>query len=380
MPAVDEALRKSEERFRLLVESVRDYAIFMLDADGCVVSWNVGAERIKGYRAEEIVGRHFSVFYTDEDRRRDHPAAELRIAVAEGAYREEGWRVRKDGTRFWASVTITALRERGVLVGFAKVTQDLTDRRAAEDAVRQANADLDERVRQRTAELVAANQELEAFSYSVSHDLRAPLRALDGFSRLLVERARPRLEAQEREYLDRIRGAAQRMAHLIDALLSLSRLTRAPLEHVDVDLAPIVASVIADRRAAEPAREVDVLVPARLEARGDPRQLRVVVENLVGNAWKFTRSRPRARIEVGCELVAGERTYFVRDDGVGFDLARAERLFTPFQRLHRPSEFEGSGIGLATTARIVQRHGGRIWAEASPGAGATFRFTLGERG
>ncbi len=379
-PTDQDALRQSDELFRLLVESVRDYAIFALDPDGKIISWNAGAERAKGYKANEAIGRHFSMFYTDEDRLRGHPQDELRVAAGDGVSREHGWRVRKDGTVFWASVTITALRDpTGTLVGYAKVTQDLTAARQAEHDLRSANDELETRVQQRTADIAATNHELEAFSYSISHDLRAPLRALDGFSKLLLERAGPRLDPPDLDYLERIRGAAQRMAQLTDALLALSRLTRAPMESIEVDLAPMIADVIAERRAAEPGRTVEVVMPDRLVAAGDRRFLRVVVENLIANAWKFTRARAQAHIEIGAETVDGERTFFVHDNGVGFDMLRAERLFTPFQRLHRASEFEGTGIGLATTARIVQRHGGRIWAEASPGAGATFRFTLGRR-
>jgi PAS domain S-box-containing protein len=374
--AADDA-RRSEERFRLLVESVREYAIFILDPDGRITSWNLGAERIKGYTAGQIIGAHFSVFYTEEDRRRRHPEHDLQQAMATGSFAEEGWRVRKDGTRFWASVVITALEdEHRRHVGFAKVTRDMTEQRRAEETLRQLNEDLE----RRTAALTAANQELETFSYSVSHDLRAPLRALDGFSRLLLDRAFEKLSAQERDYLGRIRTAAQRMSQLTDALLMLSRLTRAPVRRQPADLSSLSESIVTELREGDPERQVEVAITPGLEVMADARLVRIVFENLLRNAWKFTREEPRARIEVGAREDGGGATvFFVRDNGAGFDPALSSRLFVPFQRLHRAKDFEGSGIGLATVHRVVARHGGRIWADATPGRGATFHFTLGGR-
>jgi PAS domain S-box-containing protein len=372
-----EALRQSEERFRLMVEAMRDYAIFMLDPDGRVASWNAGAERIKGYRADEIVGQHFSAFYTDADRARRHPEDELARAIDEGSCSDEGWRVRKDGSCFWASVLITAVRDpAGRLLGFAKVTRDLTERRRADEALRQANADLEARVRQQQA----AHREVEAFSYSVSHDLRAPLRALDGFSKLLLERVEGRLDETEKDFLARIRAAAQNMAQLIDAMLDLSRLTRAPLTRRLVDVSALSREIAAAIVQAEPERRVRWEVEDGITADADPRLLRVALENLLRNAWKFTRNRAEARIEVGVRERDGKRAFLVRDNGAGFDPGQAHRLFLPFQRLHRARDFEGTGIGLATVHRIVTQHGGEVWAEAAPDAGATFFFTMGEAG
>ena len=220
--------------------------------------------------------------------------------------------------------------------------------------------------------------ELEAFNYSVSHDLRAPLRPLDGFCAALLEDYGARLDDKGRDYLVRVRAAAQRMGELIDDLLELSKVGRAPVRTQAIDLAPIVQTIVRELRDAEPARAVDVVVPATLAAQGDARLLQIVLENLLRNAWKFTRGRPRARIEVG--VTRGDETvYFVRDDGVGFDSAFAARMFQPFQRFHAASEFEGTGIGLAIVSRIVGGHGGRIWAEAAVGAGACFSFTLAPR-
>jgi light-regulated signal transduction histidine kinase (bacteriophytochrome) len=227
------------------------------------------------------------------------------------------------------------------------------------------------------AEVEHANQELEAFSYSVSHDLRAPLRAIDGFSEALLQDYGGTLNDEGRGYLERVRSAAQRMAHLIEDLLGLSRITRAPLRRESVNVTAMGRQILAELREREPQRRVESIVAEDLVATADARLLAVVLENLLGNAWKFTAKQPVAQIEVGRD----ERVsaFFVRDNGAGFDLKQAAKLFTPFQRLHAETEFEGTGIGLATVQRIVARHGGRIWAEASSGHGAAFFFTLGEQ-
>ncbi len=373
----EEDLRRSEERFRLLVENVQDYGIFMLDTEGHIASWNAGAERIKGYRAEEIIGEHFSRFYTEEDIVGGKPPRELEVASAVGRYAEEGWRVRKDGTLFWASIVITALRdESGQLRGFAKVTRDMTERREAEEQLRRLNEELEQRVAERTAQLEAANRELEAFSYSVSHDLRAPLRGIDGFSQALLEDYADRLDAPGQDYLRRVRAATQRMSLLIDDLLSLSRITRGELLREAVDLSGLARTVIEQLREAQPERQVEFQVADGLTAQGDPRLLRIALENLLGNAWKFSSKTTGAIVEFGVMRDGGEDVYFVRDNGAGFDMNYASKLFGAFQRLHDVREFEGTGIGLATVQRIVHRHGGRVWAESEPGRGATFYFTL----
>jgi PAS domain S-box-containing protein len=359
------------------VEGVREYAILMLDPEGNVLSWNAGAERLIGYRMEEILGLHVSLFQPD-----DAPpfAADEALAVAarDGHFREEDWRVRKDGTRFWADVALTALRDRGgALRGYAMITHDMTERRDAEERIRALNAELEERVRHRTAELAQAVKDLEAFSYSVSHDLRAPLRAIDGFSNALLSRSADGLDDTGRHYLDRILAGAARMSGLIDDLLLLSRVSRSDLRRAPVDVGSVAASILDELRRRDPDREVEVTIADGMRADADRRLLAVALENLIGNAWKFTSRKPRARIDVGAEPREGETVYFVRDDGAGFDMAYADKLFGAFQRLHDESEFEGTGIGLATAQRAIARHGGRIWAEGRPGAGATFFFTIG---
>jgi len=252
------------------------------------------------------------------------------------------------------------------------------ERNAAETALRQLNVTLEEKVGQRTAALAAANNELEAFSYSVSHDLRAPLRSIAGFADLLEERVQHQLDPEALDYLQRVKRAAARMGGLIDDLLNLSRVARRDLTRRRVDLTRLAEATIADLTDAEPERDVVVAVEPGLEADADAGLMQILLANLIGNAWKFTRDRSPARIEVGCERTGGHHVYFVRDNGVGFEMEHAERIFAPFARLHTEREFKGTGIGLAIVLRIVRRHGGRIWAEAGEGQGATFRFTLGD--
>jgi signal transduction histidine kinase len=245
-----------------------------------------------------------------------------------------------------------------------------------EQVQRQAT-ELEARVAARTAELSAANRELETFSYSVSHDLRAPLRAIEGFSQALLEEYANILDADGQDYLQRIRGATARMAELIEALLGLARVTRAGLSPEPVDVTAMAHMIATDPRRSEPARLVEVLIADGLVIHGDRRLLRVMLDNLLGNAWKFTAKQPQARIELGRLLSPdGPSAFFVRDNGAGFDMAYADKHFGASQRLHRMSEFHGTGLGLATVQRIIHRHGGRIWAEGALGRGATFCFTL----
>jgi light-regulated signal transduction histidine kinase (bacteriophytochrome) len=225
--------------------------------------------------------------------------------------------------------------------------------------------------------LEAANRELETFSYSVSHDLRAPLRGIDGFSQALLEDYGNSLDAQVQDYLQRIRGATKRMADLIEALLELSRVTRAELQREPLDLSLMGETITEELRRRDPGRAAELVIAPLLSAEGDVRLLRIVMVNLLANAWKFTAKQPQARIEFGAQpLQDGSRAFFVRDNGAGFDMTYADKLFGAFQRLHSVSEFPGTGIGLATVQRIIRRHGGRVWAEGEVGRGATFYFTL----
>ncbi|MFN3568744.1 MAG: ATP-binding protein [Polaromonas sp.] len=262
-------------------------------------------------------------------------------------------------------------------VSFALENYEKEDiRRQTEEELRRLNADLEETVQARTAELVAANTELEAFNYSVSHDLRAPLAAINGFSSLVLNKSEGQLDEASRGLLKRVLVNAERMSRLIDDLLSLARASRQHMQTGEVDLSELASSVVDSLRQADAGRKVEVSITPGLRVHADPGLTRILLENLIGNAWKFTARTAQPRIVVGSEPHPGETVYFVRDNGAGFDMADAAKLFTPFQRMHRLDEFEGSGIGLSIVQRIVDRHQGRLWAEARPGEGATLRFTL----
>jgi signal transduction histidine kinase len=281
-------------------------------------------------------------------------------------------------------IPITTRNEVGIVThafneAMGKLAAQRKELRASEEQLRLLNETLERRIEERTAQLEAANKELDAFSYSVSHDLRAPLRSIDGFSQALFEDCHDQLDASGHGYLQRIRGAAQRMGQLIDDLLQLSRLSRTELCRETVDLTALARSISDDLQQREPERRAEFVISEGVAAEGDPRLLQVALENLLGNAWKYTGKQAHSRIELGVLRNGGPPVYFVRDNGVGFDMTYADKLFGAFQRLHGMNEFPGTGIGLATVQRIVHRHGGRAWAEGAINEGATFYFAL-ERG
>jgi PAS domain S-box-containing protein len=485
-------LQQNEERIRLTIAVIRDYAVTQLDTEGRIASWNEGAQRIKGYQAPEIIGQHFSKFYPPEAMERGLPQQLLAEAAEKGRAEYTGWQVRKDGSQFWANVVITAIRNpQDQLLGFVKVTRDMTEqqragqvqeerdryfdlsremicvagfdgyfktinpawkwtlgfsteeimarpfielvhpddrtatlaeaeklknggeviyfenrylckdgswrwfawsarpavplqliyatardvteRKMAQEKIECLNAEL----QAYTSQLEVANKELEAFSYSVSHDLRAPLRHIDGFVKLLTKQSGSCMDDQGRRYLGIIADSAQRMGALIDDLLIFSRMSRAELRRTRVSSDSLVHGAVEGLQPEINDRHINWNIGALPEVDADPAMLQQVWVNLISNAVKYTRPRDAAEIEIGCaEHGNGEYIFFVHDNGVGFDMQYAHKLFGVFQRLHRAEEFEGTGIGLANVSRIVHRHGGRVWAEAQPNAGATFYFSL----
>ena len=372
----DERNRLNEIRFRLLIDAVKDYAIISLDADGLVTSWNSGAERLKGYAADEMIGQHVSRLYRKEDIERGNLQNELRQAAAAGHVEGEGWRVRKDGSQFWAEVVTSGLRAADdELIGFVIIDRDISARRAAEKQIQALNLELTRRV----DELGGVNRELESFSYSVSHDLRAPLRHVDGFARILKEEHSAKMTPEAIIYLDRILTAATHMGQLIDDLLNLAKIGRLELRRERAQIAGLVKQAIAELPPEAKERNIEWWVEPLPELNCDARLLKLIFTNLLSNAVKFTRNQANAVIEVGSRVTDGQATIFVRDNGVGFDMQYADKLFGVFQRLHRQEDFEGTGIGLATVQRIVRRHGGEIWAESQLNSGTTFFFTLGPR-
>jgi PAS domain S-box-containing protein len=365
------ALRDSEELFRLLVDGVSDYAIYMVDPFGKVMSWNKGAERLKGYTSDEIIGRDVSVFFTPEDVAKGKPASELARAAGNGRAEEESWRVRKDGSRFWADVVVTALRDDdGRLRGYAKVTRDFSARKRSEDAGRDAG----NKLRAYAARLERSNRELETFASVASHDLQEPLRKIRAFGDRLASKYGPQLEPDARDYLERMCGAAGRMQALIENLLSFSRVTTKAKPFVAVDLASVARDVLSDleSRIAQTGGRVEVGELPTLVA--DATQMQQLLQNLLVNALKFRRDGVPPVVRVTSRpLPDGERFELrVQDNGLGFEEQYAERIFGMFQRLHGRSEFEGTGIGLAICRKIVERHDGTIVASGVPGEGALF--------
>jgi PAS domain S-box-containing protein len=373
----EEALRESELRFRSVAQSAHD-AIIAADSRGNIIFWNQGAQAIFGYAEADVLGKPLTLLMPP--RYRDAHQRELERLQTTGESHRLGQPMalqglRQDGSEFAVELSLATWQtEEGTF--YSGILRDITERKWAEDEIRRLNVALEQRVVERTVQLEAANQELEAFSYSVSHDLRAPLRSIDGFSRFLLTHCLDKLDAREQDYLQRIRAASQRMGQLIDDLLHLARLTRIDICRQAVDLSKLARIIAAELRQTQPQRHVECVIADGLVVDGDGRLLRVMLENLLGNAWKFTAKLPQAKVEVGSTQHDGKTVYFVRDNGAGFDMAYADKLFAPFQRLHTPDEFEGSGIGLATVQRIVHRHGGRIWTEGAVDQGATFYFTL----
>ena len=285
----------------------------------------------------------------------------------------------KDGSHYWVDTTIVPfLNEGGKPRQYIAIRADITARKNAEEEIVRLNAELESRIARRAVELEDANKELESFSYSVSHDLRAPLRAVNGFAEILVNEHGSKLPKEAVHYLDRIRAGGRQMSELMDALLVFSRLGRKSLERLQVDTAQMVQDVMVELNPAAGGRSIEVQIGELPACQGDPALLKQVWINLLSNAVKYSRSRTPAVIEAGCKRPNGECIFFVRDNGVGFDMQYAARLFGMFQRLHRSDEFEGTGVGLAIVQRVVHRHGGRVWFDAKPDGGATFYFTLEE--
>lgn len=371
--ASERQIRLSEARFRDLLESAPD-GIVVVDGAGRIVLVNTQVERLFGYPRHELIGQAFDKLLP-EPLRAGHAACRAACLAApltrQNGASEDLRGIRKDGSEFPISISLSPTKTDsglGVVCGIRDVSaQRETDRKIQ---------GLNRRLRLDNAELEGLNRELEAFSYSVSHDLRAPLRAIAGFSRALEEDVGDKLDPDAQAHLERVRHAAQRMETLIDDLLQLASVSRTEMDRSTVDLSRLAGEILTDLAASEPQRVAAAEIAPGLRVSADPRLLRILLENLLGNAWKFSRRSELAAISVGQEMTASGPVFFVRDNGVGFDMADAADLFRPFQRLHGAQQFPGTGIGLATAQRVIRRHGGSIWARSSPGEGAIFYFTL----
>ncbi|MBF0323482.1 MAG: PAS domain S-box protein [Alphaproteobacteria bacterium] len=353
-----------------------DDAIIGMNLAGRITSWNGGAERLFGYAACEAIGQSVTML-GPKDRPREGQDVLNLIANGQPVEHYETQRKTKDGRLVDVSVSISPIKDgRGKITGGSKIVRDITRRKRAEDEIRHLAAVLERRVEERTAELVAANQEMESFTYAVSHDLRAPLRAMTGFSQALIEDYGSTLDGNAKVYLDQIVIASRHMGALIDGLLLLSRCSRGDLQRENVDLSAMAAWMQRELHQAHPDRKVTWTVEDGLSAWGDPRMIEIVMRNLMGNAMKYTARTEDAQVRIFSERDGATVRICVADNGAGFNPAHADKLFRPFQRLHRQDEFPGLGIGLATVRRIVSRHGGAIEATSAPDKGATFCFSL----
>uniref|UniRef100_A0ABX1N5N2 histidine kinase n=2 Tax=Aromatoleum buckelii TaxID=200254 RepID=A0ABX1N5N2_9RHOO len=376
----EQSLRENQVRYRELIDSVNEI-IFRTDENGRLTFLNRGWESITGYTLTESLDTALVDHFHPDDR----VAAEHQISLVHRlelpAWTAQLRLLTRNGEIRWVEATARRVdhgnEEDTAPRGLAGTLFDISARKIAEMTLRNLNRELESRVRVRTAELEAANRELEAFSYSVSHDLRAPLRAIDGFARILEEELGDRVEPNARDHIVRIRKAGMRMSHLIDDLIKLAHLARHSLQKETFDLSELAIQIIDELRRNEPERRVEVEITRDLIVRADRGLMQLALQNLLGNAWKFSSRNEVAHISLTARRDLGQRVFCVTDDGVGFDMTFANNLFRAFHRLHTGTDFPGSGIGLATTYRIIERHGGQIWAKSKPGEGASFYFTLG---
>ena len=373
----DEQLQALLKELGELKSALDEHAIVAItDPQGRITYVNDKFCAISQYSRNELLGQDHRIINSGH-----HPKrfmGELWATIQRGqAWHGEIKNRAKDGTFYWVETTIMPfLDQQGKIRQYVAIRTDATKRKVAEETVRRLNTDLEHKVEERTAQLEAANRELEAFSYSVSHDLRAPLRTIDGFSQAVLEDFGANLPDQGRLYLQAIRSSAQRMGSLIDDLLRLAQLTQQEMDKQVIDTGRLVHGTLNDLGFPWPDRQVEVRIGELPASSGDPVLLKQLWLNLVSNALKYTSKREKAAVEIGCKTTNGTQTFFICDNGTGFDMRHAGKLFKVFQRLHHLEDYEGTGLGLAIVQRIVQRHGGRVWAEAAVDRGATFYFTL----
>ena len=370
--------RMAAENLRVVSAAAND-AIVILDNTGTVTVWNPAAQRIFGYTAQEAQGRKLAELIVRERERIIFDEMFNRFGSGGGesvsSTPTELASVRKDATEIVTEYSMSRAAIDGKWHAIY-IVRDITARKRAEREIRLLNENLERNVAERTHELQRSNEELEAFSYSLAHDLRTPLRGISGFSTVLAASCADKLDATGLDYLRRIQAAIGRMGDLIDDMLALAHAGRVKLQRQHVDLSDIAREVASILRNADPLRRVEFLIAPGIAANADPELMRISLDHLLGNAWKFTLKRESAIIEFGFTNAGGKPVYFVRDNGIGFDPAFSSKLFGQFQRLHTASEYDGTGIGLAIVARVMRRHGGRVWAEGAVGLGAAFYFAL----
>lgn len=369
-----EGRKRVEEDLRKLFNAVEQSScsVVITDTKGSIEYVNPKFCRVTGYVPAEVIGQNPRILKSGEQPSEEYKCLWDTI-TAGGEWQGEFHNKKKNGEFYWEYVSISPVRnDEGVITHFVAIKEDITEHKRVEDELREQRNQLESL----TSQLTASNKELEAFCYSVSHDLRAPLRSINGFSKALMENCSDRLDSQDKNHLHRVMAASKYMGQLIDDLLNLSRITRSAMHWKRCDMSAITETIAAKLKESEPERQVEFVIAKGLLVDGDPDLMRIALENLLSNAWKFTGKRPRAKVEFGVTEDNGKPVYFVRDNGAGFDMNFVNKLFGAFQRLHSITEFEGTGIGLATVQRIIHRHGGQIWAEGAVDKGATFHFTM----
>ncbi len=363
------------ERLAAIVKSSDD-AIISTELGGIVTTWNSAAEKMFGYSAAEILGHSLSLLIPKDRKDEERKILDV-ILRGDTLSHFETVRIGKNRKQIDVSVTISPIKnDEGKIIGASKIARDISELKRAVKEIRKLNTQLEQRVTDRTAQLQAVNDELESFSYSVSHDLRAPLRHINGFSGALLEDYADKLDDVGKGYLAQVREASKEMAQLIDDVLQLARVTRTEMVPETINLSDMADSVVKALQDEDPDHKPTINIKDGLSARGDRRLLRILLTNILGNSWKFTTKQDKPEITFGQEKIEGDTVFFVGDNGSGFDMAFSDKLFGAFQRLHGTDEFEGTGIGLATVQRIINRHSGRVWAEGAVDIGATFYFTL----
>ncbi|MDO9184956.1 MAG: ATP-binding protein [Bacteroidia bacterium] len=379
-------LKESERRFRLVVENVKDFAIIRLDANGFIQSWNIGAERINGYSAKEIIGKHISVLYTEDDIISKEPERDLKIAKEEGRFESEGWRVRKDGAKFFADVILTAMYdENNAFQGYSQITRDVTKRRKAESEIKQKSEELFhtnkelvlqiEEKEKRTKELIMSNKQLEQFVFIASHDLQEPLQTISNFVGLIDKKISGKCGTDTNQYLEFVLAATSKMQNLIKDLLDYSRLEM-PTTFLAVDCNAVLKEVLDEMGASIKESNAKITATDLPVIIGNKIQLKQVFKNLISNAIKFHRKNVLPEIEITVKEKDTEYVFSIKDNGIGIEQQDIGKLFVVFKRLHNASEYEGNGIGLAIAQKIIAHHNGKIWIESKFGEGSTFYFTL----
>jgi PAS domain S-box-containing protein len=371
------AQKQASQYARSLIEASLD-PLVTISPDGKITDVNKATETVTGFSRERLIGSDFSDYFTEQEKAREG----YQKVLSQGLVKDYPLTIHHTSGRLTDVLYNAAvyMSESGKMQGVFAAARDITERKRAEEEIRKLNAELEQRVRDRTAQLEAANKELEAFSYSVSHDLRAPLRAIDGFSRVILEDYIDKLDDEGKRYLNIIRSNTQKMGQLIDDLLVFSRLGRQEISISDVDIEKLARNVFKELKPTVSEREIQFEIKELPSAPGDQSTIRQVFANLLSNAVKFTRPRETTKIEMGGRCEGNENVYYVKDNGVGFDMQYVNKLFGVFQRLHSAEEFEGTGVGLAIVQRIIHRHGGRVWAEGKVNDGAIFYFTLPRKG